>query len=268
MTSAFHRFASRIAPRLAAVALVAAVGTSTLHAQFFTVPVFDVSNFAEAIIQAADLVTQINQMVFQATRLPLNMAARYHAFSPIWTGNTLTSLFPSAAPVLSALNLGDPLGNGYKQVVDPLDLPLDVIARMPVVLQRRFMDNYATIQLADSVATMGIDHSGTVRTSGNVLLQVLQSMESDAFSTLDSFHTQTALLNKINGAAILNLRVGEETNQFLSSAVEQLVVDNKRKRDTEARIMNATINQWRWGQAYGNDIFGRTAADIDNWRLR
>jgi hypothetical protein len=115
---------------------------------------------------------------------------------------------------------------------------------------------------------MGIDHSGTVRTSGNVLLQVLQSMESDAFSTLDSFHTQTALLNKINGAAILNLRVGEETNQFLSSAVEQLVVDNKRKRDTEARLMNATINQWRWGQAYGNDIFGRTASDIDNWRLR
>ena len=32
--------------------------------------------------------------------------------------------------------------------------------------------------------------------------------------------------------------------------------------------MNATIHQWRYGQAYGDDLFRNTAANIDTWRPR
>jgi hypothetical protein len=139
---------------------------------------------------------------------------------------------------------------------------------MPAALQRRLTDQYATIQLADSVNAMGIDQSGTVRANGNQLLQVLQSMQADAASPDGLFNTQTALLNKINGASVLGLKVGEQTNQFLSTVVEQLLVSTKRTRDTEADLMNATINQWRYGAAYGQDLYRRTAADLDTWRLR
>jgi hypothetical protein len=252
---------------LAICALCFSTGGAILRAQTLAVPVFDAATYSEAIIEAFDLLEQLANMYFQGTPLPVDMSARYYAFSPFWTFNSLFSAFPSASPVVGALNTGDPTGSGYRQVVDPLDVPTDVLARMPADLRRRFADNYATIQLADSVAAMGIDQTGTVRANGNSLLQVLQSMEADAFSPAGTYQTQTALLDKINSASVLDLKVAEQTNQFLSDAVEQLVVDNKRKRDSEAKLMNASINQWRYGAAYGQDLFSRTAANIDTWRL-
>jgi hypothetical protein len=260
-------------PRAAIAALVCAlgltvVGAPTLRAQTLAIPVFDASNYYEAIIEAYDLYDQLTYLINQARRLPVDMLARYYVYSPFWTFNTIASPFPSAAPVLNSLNTGDPTGTGYQQVIDPLDVPLDVLARMPLALQRRLTDQYASIQLADSVNAMGIDQSGTVRANGNALLQVLQTMEADAASPDGAFNTQTALLNKINGASVLGLQVGEQSNQFLSAVVEQLLVNTKRTRDTEADLMNATINQWRYGATYGQDLYSRTAADLDTWRLR
>jgi hypothetical protein len=51
----------------------------------------------------------------------------------------------------------------------------------------------------------------------------------------------TALLNKINGANVLG-------------------------RDAEAQMMDAHLFQWRYGTAYGRDLFSRTAANLDAWR--
>jgi hypothetical protein len=254
--------------KVAAVALAVAVVTAPLHAQFFTVPVFDASNYFEDLVQVYDLAQQITNMLFQAQMLPVNMLARYHTPLPPWTFNSTASFFQAAGSMISALNVGDTSGAGYKQVVDPLDIPSDVLARMPLALQRRLVDDYATIQLADSVAASSIDQNGSARFTGNPLLQIVQNLETDAFTTLSSFNSQTALLNKINSASVVGLKEEERTNQFLSSTLEQLVVDNKRKRDTEAKLMNATINQWRYGTAYGQALFSQTAANIDNWRPR
>ena len=33
------------------------------------------------------------------------------------------------------------------------------------------------------------------------------------------------------------------------------MVDNKRKRDAEAKLMNATIEQWQYGLTYGQDLY-------------
>ena len=93
-------------------------------------------------------------------------------------------------------------------------------------------------------------------------------MEQDAASTLDAFNTETALLNKINTASVLGLRLADQSNQFLLNTVEQLLVDTTRKRDTEAAVLDATIYQWRYGQAYGADLFHNTATDMDTWRMR
>lgn len=255
---------------IAGVALLVAALTVPLRAQFFfTLPVFDASNYFEDLVQVADLAQQITNMLFQARILPFDMFSRYHVLLPEWGFNLISTTFPGpASPILGALNVGDSGGSGYKQVVDPLDLPLDVLSRMPLALQRRFVDDYATIQMADSVSTLSIDQSGSARIKAIPWLQVLQALESDAFSPLSSFNSQTALLNKINSASVVGLKVEEQTNQFLSSAVEQLLVDNKRKRDTEAKLMNATINQWRYGASYGQSLFSRTASNIDNWRMR
>jgi hypothetical protein len=252
--------------RYSAVALlVALVTSSTLHAQFV---VFDPANYAEAVEEVLNLVREYTWMVQQARRLPQDMASRYRVVSPVWPLYDLASGLRYAQPVLNALNLGDASGAGYRQIVPVLDLPDDILGRLPADLRQRLQTAYAVIEFADRVSAMGVDQAGSIRLNGNNLLSVIQAMQSDAVSTNDDFHTQTALLNKINGASVLALRIGEQTNQFLADTIAELVVDNTRKRDAEAVLMNATIYQWRYGQTYGENLFQNTAADLDTWRLR
>jgi hypothetical protein len=259
----------RHAVMVGVVVVVALTGLSnSVRAQTLAVPVFDASNYAEDLVQVFDLAEEVATLVVQTQPIPVNMATRYQVLSPFWALNTLVSAVASAGPVVGALNAGDPTGASYRQVVDPLDTPTDVLARMPLALQRRFADDYATIQLADSVASLGIDQSGTARRLSAPFLEVLQSMQADAFTTDARFQTETALLNKINSTSVVGLQVGEQTNEFLSSVLEALVVDGKRQRDTEAKVMNASINQWRYGTAYSGDLFSRTAGDLDAWWLR
>jgi hypothetical protein len=52
------------------------------------------------------------------------------------------------------------------------------------------------------------------------------------------------------------------------STLEQMIVANQRQRDAEAQLLNATIYQWRYGRAYGEDLFRNTAANIDGWRIQ
>ena len=73
-------------------------------------------------------------------------------------------------------------------------------------------------------------------------------------------------MNKINSASVLGLRLSERTNQFLLHTLEQLIVDNTRARDAEAKVMNAHIHQWRYGTAYGQDLFRHTARNLDTWQ--
>jgi hypothetical protein len=116
------------------------------------------------------------------------------------------------------------------------------------------------------MARLAVDQTGSARADGPFTLQAVRNVEHDAVNPDDAFHTQTALLEKIDSALAIELRLSEQTNQFQLSALEQSILDNKRKRDAEATLMNATIRQWRYGKAYGDDLFSRTAANIDNWR--
>jgi hypothetical protein len=250
---------------VSAVAILIALLSTPLHAQLV---VFDPANYVEAISEVVQLIKEVQWMLRQAQRLPVDMANRYRVVSPTWSLYDLANGLRFAQPILNALNNGDPNGTGYRQITNPLDIPDDILGRMPAAFRSRLQTAYATIELADRVAAMGVNQAGTVRVNGNSLLQVVQSMQNDAVASSDDYHTQTALLNKINGAAVLSLREGEQANQFLADAIEQLIVDNTRKRATEAAVMNATITQWRYGQAYGQDLFRNTAAELDSWRLR
>lgn len=237
------------------------------QSQDYDYVVYDPWDLAQEVIEVFNLVRQYAEMIRQAQRLPVDLATRYRGQSVVWTLQDLASVL-YAQPVLGALNTGDPTGRAYTQIVNPMDVPTDILGRMPADLQRRLTTAYATIELADGVAKRGIDQVGATRAIGTTVLQTIRTMEQDAASTLDSFQTQTALLNKINGASVLGLRLADQTNQFLLNTVEQLLVDNTRKRDTEATVMDATIYQWRYGQPYGADLFRNTAADLDTWRLR
>jgi hypothetical protein len=253
----------RMLGRVLIIALVTVVSATSLQAQFV---VFDPSNYEEAVLQVLNLVRQYEWMLRQAQRLPIDMAARYHGHSVDWTKHELANL-RYAQQLLLALNEGDPTGDAYRQSVDALDTPTDVIARMPVDLGRRLANAYAALETADSVSALAVDQAGRMRVDGTHNEQVAKDMEKDAVSTRDDFVTQTALLNKINAVGVLGLRMQDHADKVLTSVLEQMLVANQRQRDAEAVLMNASIAQWRYGTAYGDGLFRSTAANIDNWRL-
>jgi|SRR5579862_3803778 len=261
----------RYIARFASVLLVGLTLSTTVRAQDpFPIPgpmlVYDPSNWYENALQVIGFVRELEAWAYQFTRLPLDIANRYRTLTRSWPVYNLGGL-RFAFPWLGALNSGDPSGSAYRQLVRQLDVPDDILNRMPFNLRQRLQAAYGAVEVADRVATMGIDQAGYTRSTSPSLLGVIQAMQDDAASPSDDFLSETALLTKINTASALNLRIGEKTNQFLAEALEQLTVDNTRRRETEAALLNATITQWRFGQAYGQSLFQNTAANIDTWRL-
>ena len=265
MTRTSRRHLSRATAAVVVLALLA----TPLHAQdgsYYDFVVYDPWGYTETALTVLNVVRQYVEMIRQAQRLPVDLATRYRGQSVPWTLQDLAALY--AQPLLSALNTGDPTGRAYRQIVHPIDVPTDIVGRMPAELQPRLATKYATVEFADGVAKRGVDQVGATRANNATVLQTIRTMELDAASTADTFNTQTALLNKINTASVLGLRLADQTNQFLLTSAEQLLVDSTRKRDTEATVLDATIYQWRYGQPYGADLFRNTAADLETWRMR
>jgi hypothetical protein len=250
--------------RVAAISLVLAVAVVAvpLKAQL---AVYDPANYLEAVAQYEQMLRQYEFLIQQAKHVPVDVESRYHGYSLEWTYHDPAGLL-YAQRLLAALNTGDVTGAAYRGTINPLDQPTDVLGRMPIDMQRRLATKYSTIEMSDSMASLAVDQTGGARADGPLQLQAIRNVEHDAVNPDDAFHTQTALLDKIDSALAIELRLSEQTNQFQLSALEQSILDNKRKRDAEVTLMNATIRQWRYGKAYGNDLFSHTAANIDNWR--
>ena len=247
----------------AVCALFVGLVSTAVHAQFV---VYDPTNYLQALTRYAQLLQQYQFWVNQARRLPVDMASRYRLSPLRWQSHDIAGSYTYAQPILSALNQGDVSGTGYDADGDRLTTLDDLLTSVPVDLRPRLRTIYGSIQLDDSAAKMAINQVGSTRVNGRLALTAIQNMEDDEVSTADTYHTQTALLNKINGANVLALRLNETATQLELHILEQLLVQNKRSRDAEAEIMNAHLFQWRYGPAYGRDMFSRTAAALDSWR--
>ena len=90
------------------------------------------------------------------------------------------------------MNTGDSSGTGYGQLVDRLADLDTVLPTLPPDLQPRLANTYGTIQLADSIARIGIDQVGRARDNGTTVLTGITNMENDATALSDDLHTQVA----------------------------------------------------------------------------
>ena len=150
-----------------------------------------------------------------------------------------------------------------QEVSERLDELDDVLPAVPPELRRRLANAYATIQAADSVARMAVHQVGVYAATARTPCWPQRTWKLIPRQE-DAFNTQVALLNKINAAGVLELRISETTNQFLMHSLEQLLLQNKRARDAEAGLMDA--HQWRYGATYGDAMFPRSARALDEWR--
>ena len=250
----------RLVVHIAAVGLAVILLASPLRAQL---AVFDPANYIEAIAQVEQMIKEYEFLIQQAKRVS-GMYGRYHVYTPDWPFYDAQSTF-YAGGMLGALNAQVTAESGYRSMADALDSYPDVAWRMPDALRSPLATQYANLELGDRIAMMSIGQIGTMRETANMVRLIVQDLERDSYADDDDLQTQTAVLNKINASGVLGIRVALQNHELLGDTLEQLIVDNKIKRDGLTRHMNAVINQWRYGPSYGADLYSRTAADIDRW---
>jgi hypothetical protein len=127
-------------------------------------------------------------------------------------------------------------------------------------------DEYATIEITDSIAEIGGHQVALVRGYNGKLQQVAQAFEQDVLSTLPRYHEMTAVLDKVAAGELLARRQDMATNQLLSHALEQLLARSKRMRDTEAASMNMRLLGMRDGRTAGSNLIRGAADDLRTWR--
>ena len=167
---------------------------------------------------------------------------------------------------IQALNSGDPTGAAYFANALPLLRPSVVPSQLTPAGRRAFENRYATIEIADSVATMAGHQVALARGYHGRLQEAVQSLEGDVVNTLPRFHQMTAVLDKIAAGELLGRRQDMLSNQLLSHALEQLLARSKRQRDTEASVINMQLTSWRDGEAANAAFAAGTGDALRTWR--
>ena len=151
-------------------------------------------------------------------------------------------------PWIQALNSGDATGAAYLSTALPLLRPTTTPARMTAAARRTLERQYATIEIADSVAMMAGHQVALSRGYHGRLQTAVNALQDDVLNGLLRYHEMTAILDKVAAGELLGRRQDMASNQLLSHALEQLLSRSKRQRDTEAATINMQLTTWRDGQ--------------------
>jgi conjugal transfer/entry exclusion protein len=174
--------------------------------------------------------------------------------------------FPYGRAWIEGMNGGDARGTAYFATAVPLQRPETNLDRLGTRARRLFENQYATVEISDSVAMMGGHQVALLRAYHGQLQDAVQRLEDDVVHPSSDYHQLTALLDKISAGELVGRRQDMAANQLLSHALEQLLARNKRQRDTEAMTINMQLTTWRDGQA-ANDAFVAGSGDaLRTWR--
>lgn len=244
------------------------VAVAPLQAQLVVV---DPGNLAQAILIAERTLQQYDQLrreyeVIQRMAQRLENLDPYR-IPPIALSGHDPSRWEFGRPWIQALNTGDARGTAYLQTAVPLARPSrEDLGRLSPEARRAFQSHYATIEITDSVATIGAHQVALVRGYFGKLQEAVQRLEDDVTSNQSNYHQVTAVLDKVAAGELLGRRQDAEINQLLSHALEQMLARSKRMRDTEAENMNMQLLMWRDGHR-ANQAFVQGSGDaLRSWR--
>jgi hypothetical protein len=169
-------------------------------------------------------------------------------------------------PWIEGLNVGDPRGTAYLATAVPLQRPDGRLLQLAAQARRMFERQYATVEISDSVATLGGHQVALIRGYHERLQQAVEKLQDDVLNGSPNFHQMTAVLDKVAAGELLARRQDMAANQLLSHALEQLLARNKRARDTEAATINMQLTTWRDGQAANTAFAFGTGDALRTWR--
>jgi len=165
----------------------------------------------------------------------------------------------------AALNYGDGDGSAYLAVSQPVLNAVDTIDRLGTAARQTLTAQLATLDVATAAAIAATHDTGQLRYNGRRELLAIDGLDQDATDgSLEQ--SATAVLDKISGAVLIGARQRQARTQLLSGVVEQLLVEGKRTRDTEASTMNMQLVTWREGQAANAAFVAGSGDALRTWR--
>ena len=257
-------------------AIIAAV-LCTLSASAGAFEVFDPLNTLEHSFLngwresiGAVLTRQFDRVRQMAMRLSAftNLAKYVAPDSPLWGTRRIDEALAASDAFMDALNGGDPTGRGYAAVARSRVRAGSVFAELGeenVVAENALRAALATLDIADSVIMAGIDQTGRIRGNRRSEANTIIALESDV-SDGDQEQSATAVLDKMSASSLIRARQQETRMELLTALTEQLLVDSKRDRDTEAAAMNMQLGRLNRGRSVAASLLAGSAYDFRSWR--
>ena len=165
----------------------------------------------------------------------------------------------------AALNYGDGSGGAFLGIAQPLLDANAALAQLSPAAERALRAQLATLNLTDAAVIASTNETGRLRFNGRRELQAIEALDRDVTDgTLEQ--STTAVLDKISGASLIAGRQRQARVQLLSGLVEQLLVEGKRARDTEAAAINMQLVAWRDRQAANAAFVSGSGDALRTWR--
>ena len=165
----------------------------------------------------------------------------------------------------AALVFGDPAGAAYLKITQPVIAALEAVTRLNPAARRLIETRLATVNIADAAAIASTNDTGQLRANGKRELPAIDALEANVIDP-SNVQSATALLDKISGAMLIGARQRQARAQLLAGVVEQLLVDSKRARDTEAAAINMQLVTWRDAKAANDAFVAGTGDALRTWR--
>jgi len=250
--------------------LIGGLASTPVHAQ---IPVTDALSYAQ-LVRMAIQVRQTIQLMKEEYQTMQRIGRGYGGpFGP-YRIPTLPQLnhdvgrYPFGGPLLQGLNSGDPYGDRYNQVVRTVLRPGGLIDLLPPEARKVMQDAFAGIEIADSIATMGIHESAQARGYAQRIAQLIERLQTDVTASGSEYHQVTAIADKLAIAGMVNGRLNQNSNQVESSILEQQIARNLRLRREAAEQMNMSLTRMKDNGDSTEALVGGATEALQNWRLR
>ena len=218
----------------------------------------------------AVLTQQLDRVRQMAERLSaITSLAKYvEPDAPRWRTRRINDALAASDAFMQAINGGDPTGHGYAAVARrraPVGSAFAEFGEESGAAENALRAALATLDVADSVIAAGVDQTGQIRGNRRSELNAIAALESDVMDG-DEEQSMSAVLDKISAGSLLRARQQHTRMELLTALTEQLLVDSKRERDTEAAAMNMQLGRLERGRAVAASLVEGSANDLRTWR--
>ena len=232
-----------------ALALSVTLGLS-LSAQFV---VYDPVNYANALLRYYELQQQLFELIStyeqirtqylllkqQAQKLPFSLAARYRTLATPWVPLIGASTYGRTAPWLLSATTGVNAVTAFTQATQALQPYGAGLTGLSAAETARIQTRYDRTQLRDGTLATALTAIGRLRQAETTVETTLKNLESDAYTDVSDYHTQIAVLNKINATGVTAARMAKDTNALLVSLLEGQMLDATERREASAQAIAA-----------------------------